>query len=207
MPRARAVLRPEVGERAAREVVIDDDRADVRGARDGGRVAELVADASHHGRERSLRVRLRLGAARVSRAPSPRAACRPRCGSPSPCTRRRGSRARYSFSSGRRQIRRARRRARSETAATRPAGREAARHARRASRSSIVRRTSLRFFARKQNAISSPETETCRFLSVVTPYVLELRACRSEPTRNHALLMRPTATAHVQSCSYGSRRR
>ena len=50
-----------------------------------------------------------------------------------------------------------------------------------------MRRTSLLFFARKQNCTSSPSTETCRFVSVVTPYVRERRAWRSEPTRNHAL--------------------
>src|SRR5687767_160897 len=52
--------RPEIGDRAPVEVLLDHGRADVGGAAHGGRVPELLRDAAAHGGHVLLRLRLRL---------------------------------------------------------------------------------------------------------------------------------------------------
>jgi hypothetical protein len=68
-------------------------------------------------------------------------------------------------------------------------------------RVSTVRTTGRLFFPRKLDRISSPEIVTCRFVSVVMPYVRDARACRSVPTRNQAWLTSVTAIAQAHSRS------
>ena len=61
-----AVGRPEVGQRSPGEIVVHDDGAHVGGPRDRGRVAELLADVTHHRGERPLGLGLVSAGPRLS---------------------------------------------------------------------------------------------------------------------------------------------
>src|SRR5688500_11364649 len=53
--------RTEIVDRSPVEILLDDRRADVGGARDGRRIAEALAHLPHYSRDHPLRLRLALG--------------------------------------------------------------------------------------------------------------------------------------------------